>query len=548
MDGYIAERNRLIETGAPGLGSARRLALLTDDLLRKLAAESDRAPKGPWSLLALGGYGAGALLPCSDIDVLLVSGASASEVKPFVESLLYPLWDSGLVVGHQVRSPKAHFAAGRRDEMVLTSSLTGRVVAGNIAYGEALLSRCCTDAHKRAKRVLADLGRRARPGSPYLLEPDLKEGAGGRRDYDELVWMSAVLSASTQNTPRTLVETGVLREWELELAETAAAVVVAARWRLAVRNLGQRMSPDAADVLGVDAQAVQGALADTAHVLDRARRRQAGGTDPRAGRESNSEPLSAGEVLDLVRLGDDGVAPLQEAAWDGRLDALIPGYRSLLALRRPGLTHTLTVGAHSIRCATVAATLPAEEGSVLRQSRATIGDDRPLLVAALAHDRGKSRPGPGHAERGALIASECAWVFGLGEEQRRDVADLVRLHLVLAESATHDDLDSEETILRVAERIARRELVAPLHVLTVADSIATGSAAWGPWQEALVGTLVSRVDAALSPEVDGVGLAKRAEKVRSAALAGLPPETPVRSSGSLLKRRSATWRRENPMP
>ena len=47
--------------------------------------------------------------------------------------------------------------------------------------------------------------------------------------------------------------------------------------------------------------------------------------------------------------------------------------------------------------------------------------------------------------------------------------------------------------------IGRRELVAPLHLLTVADSLATGPGAWGPWHDALVGTLVSRLDAALDP-------------------------------------------------
>ena len=95
--------------------------------------------------------------------------------------------------------------------------------------------------------------------------------------------------------------------------------------------------------------------------------------------------------------------------------------------------------------------------------------------------------------------------FGLGDDAAADVADLVRLHLTLIETALRVDLDDEDAILRCAATVGRRELLAPLHLLTAADSIATGPATWTPWTDALVGTLVSRLDAALSPTVDGAG-------------------------------------------
>ncbi|NTU72187.1 MAG: ACT domain-containing protein, partial [Coriobacteriia bacterium] len=54
-----------------------------------------------------------------------------------------------------------------------------------------------------------------------------------------------------------------------------------------------------------------------------------------------------------------------------------------------------------------------------------------------------------------------------------------------------------------------------------ADSLATGPATWSSWKASLVGTLVSRIDAALSDEVDGAGIAGRAEAVRAEALTAL---------------------------
>ncbi len=277
-----------------------------------------------------------------------------------------------------------------------------------------------------------------------------------------------------------------------------------------------------------DAQAVQNAVGDTAHVLDRVRRRIAGKRRPAApvvsGTEASCEPMTPDEVFGLLRASPADTRALEEAAWLGRLDGLLPGFRSLLALRRPGLTHTLTVGAHSISCATLAATMCAGGDTAIGRSLEAVRDDRALLVAALAHDRGKSRPGPGHAERGGLTAAESGWLFGLDDQAQADVSDLVRLHLLLTDSATHDDLDSEDAILQVARKVGRRELLAPLHILAVADSLATGPNAWGAWQEALVGTLVSRVDAALSPEVDGAGIVRSAEGVRAGTLAILPAD------------------------
>ena len=188
-----------------------------------------------------------------------------------------------------------------------------------------------------------------------------------------------------------------------------------------------------------------------------------------------------------------------------------------MTLRRPGLGHQLTVGAHSLRAA-MSATRPAEEGA-LATSLAALTHPRTLQVAALAHDVGKAVPGLGHAARGAELAREAAIRFGLPSAHADDVASLVRLHLVLAQTATRADLDDEDAILSAAAVIGRRELLAPLHLLTAADSLATGPATWSAWKAALVGKLVMRLDAALCGEVDGAGIVTRAESVREAALA-----------------------------
>jgi len=261
---------------------------------------------------------------------------------------------------------------------------------------------------------------------------------------------------------------------------------------------------------------VQLALAETALMLARVRRRA------RAESSHDQTALSAAELFSLLDDGDTALTALEDAAQTGRLEALLPGYRELMTLRRPGLGHELTVGAHSLKAATLLRRLAHEDA--LASSARTIPDLRTLRVATLAHDVGKTLAGSDHPERGAEPAADIALRFGLDSEAVRDVSDLVRLHLVLAESATRIDLDDEDAILLVAARIQRRGLLAPLHLLTAADSLATGPATWSPWTATLVGTLVSRLNAALSDDVDGAGLATRGESVRAAVLAAVPTE------------------------
>jgi [protein-PII] uridylyltransferase len=448
----------------------------------------------------------------------VLSDGSSGALKPFVESVLYPLWDAGLKVGHQVRSRREQLRASRDDLMTCTATLTARPLAGDHQWIERTLDECAADARKHSRRLLRELAERPRPGTPYSLEPELKEDAGGRRDFDELVWTAAIASGAATGSPQPLLEAGLATQSEIDTALRAAEIVSAARWELGIADLGQRLTLDAASLLRtVDAAAVQRALADTAAVLSAVRTRAAGK------RVDEATSLSAAQLFRLLDAGAAGLIELEGATQAGRLDDLAPGFRELMVLRRPGLGHRFTVGAHSLVAAASIAELPAEP--VLCRSLAAVTDLRVVQTAALAHDAGKTEPGAGHAARGAEPARELAARLGLTAESAGDVGDLVRLHLELVETATRIDLDDEDAVLGAAARIGRRELLAPLHLLTVADSLATGPSTWSPWIAALVGTLVTRLDAALSSEVDGAGIASRGAAVRTESLRLLAEKT-----------------------
>ncbi len=522
MRRYTTERQELLRAAVPGTPSARRLARLTDEMLAELA-EGPAAVTLPrrtrWCLIALGGYGAGALLPESDLDLLIVSAAASSTLKPFVEVLLYPLWDAGLSVGHQVRSRREQLAAVRSDLTILTATLTGRVIAGDEDLGIRLLRECAADAASRSNAMLTQLRERRRTGSPYLLEPDLKEGAGGRRDFDELTWTAAVLTGAPQSDPSPLVSLGLLGSEEYDRLRRASDTVCSARWELQLDGAASLMTEEAAGQLRTDPEDVQRAIADTHHLLLRTRRRTAGRGLP------DDAPVSPRAFFDLVGHGEGGLSELEDAAWAGRLDHLVPGMKELMTLRRPGIAHTLTVGAHSLVCATTSADIlsSASQGGsgdrILAASARRVLDREVLWTAALAHDVGKAQPGPDHPRRGAGSARAAAERFGLGSERSARVGALVGHHLLLPQAASGIDLDDPHAVAEVARALEDPDLLAPLHVLTVADSRATGPGAWTPWHAALVGTLVSRLDEAFSTGAPDTAMAGPIDAARLDQLA-----------------------------
>ena len=161
-------------------------------------AFGDLDQSGEVALVALGSYARRELCPGSDVDVLLVHNLrgrrTAENLRVMTEQLWYPLWDAGFVTGHGARTVKESLALANDDLDAMTSFLDVRLVAGAGDLAVDLERRARELAARRGSRILpvladaADL-RRQRPGSiAEMLEPDIKEGAGGLRDVQSLEW------------------------------------------------------------------------------------------------------------------------------------------------------------------------------------------------------------------------------------------------------------------------------------------------------------------------------------------------------------------------
>ncbi|HYC72600.1 MAG TPA: [protein-PII] uridylyltransferase [Opitutaceae bacterium] len=219
--------------GASGRVVAQALAEETDRLLRALfehALACWRArqgePPSAVALIALGGYGRRELNPLSDIDVMFLfpAGASGPRLKPFQEHLtneiLYPLWDLKLKVGHSTRTLDEVFTEAARDIRTKTSLLESHFIAGTEplyqSFAETYRNHYLKDDPKAyiSARLADQASRRAKYGDTvFLQEPDIKNGVGGLRDYQNALWMARVKLGITRLAQ--LVELNYLQPAEL---------------------------------------------------------------------------------------------------------------------------------------------------------------------------------------------------------------------------------------------------------------------------------------------------------------------------------------------
>ncbi|MGH6944222.1 MAG: [protein-PII] uridylyltransferase, partial [Geminicoccaceae bacterium] len=120
--------------------------------------------------------------------------------EQMIEFLLYRLWDLGFKVGQAIRSVAECVRLARGDLQICTSLLEARFLWGDGAIFQEFKGRFEAEvvAGRATSFVEAKLAERdarhQRTGdSRYLLEPNVKEGKGGLRDLQTLLWLGRFL-------------------------------------------------------------------------------------------------------------------------------------------------------------------------------------------------------------------------------------------------------------------------------------------------------------------------------------------------------------------
>lgn len=148
------------------------------------------------ALIAVGGYGREELHPHSDIDLLILLKKNPNEAaQQFIEEFIRFLWDIGLEVGHSVRTIKDCIKESKLDITVMTNLLEARYITGANdllpVMDEKLRHNRIWPADKFFNgKYQEQIDRHnSHQDTAFNLEPNLKEGPGGLRDLQTILWV-----------------------------------------------------------------------------------------------------------------------------------------------------------------------------------------------------------------------------------------------------------------------------------------------------------------------------------------------------------------------
>jgi len=495
------------------------------------------------ALAATGGYGRGDLSLGSDLDLLLIHDGTGA-VAEVAERIWYPIWDTGMRLGHAVRTIDEALELSVDDLDTATSLLEMRCIGGSTAMVDDLASKALdlwrSNTHRMLERLAESCRERHESAGEvaFLLEPDLKLSRGGLRDLHTLHWIDLAEAGLLEATERsgligpheTLLSTRIelhratgrssnqlLLQEQDEVAavlgyrdadELMAAVAAAgrsvgwiedavlhrihkrgskSRWRRKSREFGNgiRVVDDALqldDETSDDDPILPLRVALVAARHDAFVERDVLDRLADSGtRLPNPWPDEARELfVDLLLEGSAAIGVFEALDQVDLITRLIPEWEPNRSRPQRNAYHRFTVDRHLLEAAAEAAEL------VERVERPDL-----LVLGALLHDIGKGYPGD-HSVVGIELVRRIGLRMGYPVEDVEVLEALVEHHLLLPDVASRRDLEDEGTVSLVAEKAGSVGTVELLAALTEADSIATSPSAWNSWKAELVRDLTER--------------------------------------------------------
>jgi len=507
----------------------------SQDYMRRYPSTNPRC-----TLVALGGYGREELNPNSDIDLLFLH---IWKVTPYVESvaenICYTLWDTGLQVGHAMRSIAESIRLGNKDMKVKTSMIDARYLCGDrelYENFEKAVKECFAggngERYIRRKLEESRVRREHFGGSVYLLEPDIKEGEGGLRDIHTALWISKVkwgvkdlneleikevLShKDLSQLKRSRVEF-FMRNYYLHAAQISRMASTVSHRATDVPDPHQRkgQSPGreiregvhvSKGILWVSKPAIfrehpenlisifadaQRYKAEVNHSTRELLREHLGLIDERFTRSA----APAAMFLQLLRGKERVYETLLDMHRSGVLGAYVPEFGQLLCMVQHDYYHIYTVDQHSLRAIKEFERLRAGEFKdslpLLTQLARELDKTEVLLLGILFHDIGKGRGG-NHSQIGTRIATKIARRLRLNVDDRVQLGFLVRTHLIISHTAYRRDIEDEKQVIDFALSVGSIGNLKMLYLLTYADTRAVGPEVWNNWKGSLLENLYVR--------------------------------------------------------
>lgn len=194
---------RIHTDGASGTNIVHLMSDTADEIVRGVfhfalaSLGLHRAVQSRVAICALGGYGRGEMSPYSDLDICLLYEGPLDENIRAINGFLIPFfWDSGFVVGYSIHSIAEANQLASEDTLAFTRFLESRLVSGESTVFARLklhvrelqsgplaarfIQQKVRDRYELLSEEYRDL---------YAAEPNVKENAGGLRDFHTALWL-----------------------------------------------------------------------------------------------------------------------------------------------------------------------------------------------------------------------------------------------------------------------------------------------------------------------------------------------------------------------
>ncbi len=205
LDALRQQARQRFERGATGLQVGGGLSLgfdelvlfLLEDALETCSAPEQAVLRETTAVAAVGGSGRGELAPYSDVDLLFLFRPEAETLfARIVSQVVRDAWDSGLKLGHSVRTVRDAVQAARQDIQFATALTDLRPLWGSASLTAELGRRFrrgvlqgrvgpfqaeCVEAREKERQEAG--------GAVLQLEPDIKRSFGGMRDLHLIRWI-----------------------------------------------------------------------------------------------------------------------------------------------------------------------------------------------------------------------------------------------------------------------------------------------------------------------------------------------------------------------
>ncbi|MCC7230010.1 MAG: HD domain-containing protein [Fimbriimonadaceae bacterium] len=482
-------------------------------------------------IVATGGYGRCELAPYSDVDLTLIPpDESSPELDRAIRAFFQELHRSigtvlGLGIGYAYRLISD---APGLDAKSRTGLVDARLLAGQgrqfMALNEQLDATMAAGEFILAKIKEREAAFARTHETPLVVEPHLKEGAGGLRCFHCANWIRQAIGEREAKPTRAFEHIIRTRNILHAIAGKPQDLLTRSRQEELFRRTGRDPDAGMSDItlaacdLHRNYQHATEQLQDSRFSLSRSVLYTRG--EARILDESDAGESAVGIAMATalgLRVSDlqpspggktsgaaaayavsTGEATLRNLDKAGLLEHLLPELTRCRTLMPRDNVHRYTVFEHTLQVVRWLDHIPP--ASFLADIRDGIHDLEPLYLAALVHDIGKFDESRPHSETGSEMAAKICERWHLSQDAAEIVRWLVAEHLTMMRFIRLRDLQNPETIREFTNIARDRTHLDLLTLLTWADVNAVAPGAWTSAQESFLQDLHRRTSEAMEAE------------------------------------------------